>query len=96
MARPRPDFPVPEEIRALADDAGLIPLRVTPNAAADGVALDSANRRLLVRTTATPEDGKANEAVCALVARAAGVPRSAVTLVRGGKARDKQVRVDWG
>ena len=93
MARPRPDFPAAEDIRALADETGLIHLRVTPNARGEGVALDPENHRLLVRTPATPEDGKANEAVCALMARALEVPRSAVMLVRGGKARDKQVRV---
>lgn len=95
MARPRPDLPAPEDIRALADATGLIHLRVTPNARGEGIELDHANRRLLVRTTATPEDGKANDAVCALVARALHVPRSAVTLVRGGKSRDKQVRVTF-
>lgn len=93
MARPRSNFPPAEEIRTLTDASGLIPLRVTPNARGEGMELDPASRRLLIRTTAAPEDGKANDAVCALVAEALGVPRSAVTLVRGGKARDKWVRV---
>jgi uncharacterized protein YggU (UPF0235/DUF167 family) len=44
--------------------------------------------------TAPPVDGKANAALCAFVARAAGVPPSRVTIVRGQTARDKVVRVD--
>ena len=49
---------------------------------------------VLVRVTAPPVDGKANAALCALVARRAGVPKSAVSVVRGQAARDKVVRVD--
>ena len=48
---------------------------------------------LVVRVTAPPVDGRANAAVCALVARAAGVPKSAVTVVRGAGARDKLLEI---
>ena len=44
--------------------------------------------------TAPPVDGKANAALCALIAEAAGVPRSAVQVVRGASGRDKVVRVE--
>ena len=44
--------------------------------------------------SAPPVDGKANAALCALVAERAGVPRSRVTVVRGAAARDKVVRVE--
>ena len=37
---------------------------------------------IVVRVTAPPVDGKANAALCALVAERAGVPRSRVTVVR--------------
>jgi uncharacterized protein len=47
-----------------------------------------------VRVTAPPVDGKANEALCRLVAKRAGVARGAVTIVRGGRSRDKVVRVE--
>jgi uncharacterized protein (TIGR00251 family) len=49
---------------------------------------------LVVRVTAPPVDGKANAALCALLARAAGVAPSRVAVVRGQTARDKVVRVD--
>jgi uncharacterized protein len=49
---------------------------------------------VLVRVTAPPVDGKANAALCALVAKAAGVAPSRVSVVRGHAARDKVLRVE--
>jgi uncharacterized protein YggU (UPF0235/DUF167 family) len=49
---------------------------------------------VVIRVTAAPVDGKANAALCAFVARRAGVPRSRVSVVRGMTSRDKVVRVD--
>jgi len=44
--------------------------------------------------TAPPVDGKANEALCRLVAKKAGVAPSRVTLLKGHTARDKTLDVD--
>ena len=49
--------------------------------------------RLVVRVAAKPIDGKANAALCALIAERAGVAKVAVSVVRGVAARDKVVRV---
>jgi uncharacterized protein YggU (UPF0235/DUF167 family) len=49
---------------------------------------------IVIRVTAPPVDGKANAALCAFVARAAGVPPSRVSVVRGTTSRDKVVRVE--
>jgi uncharacterized protein (TIGR00251 family) len=49
--------------------------------------------RLKVQIAAPPVDGAANAAVVALVAELAGVPRRAVTLVRGESGRRKTLRV---
>jgi len=49
---------------------------------------------LSVRVTAPPEDGKANVAVCKLIAKTLGVPKSAVSVVRGDSSRHKQVEVE--
>jgi uncharacterized protein (TIGR00251 family) len=49
---------------------------------------------LLARVTAPPVDGKANDALCRLIARAAGVAPTRVSVVRGHTSRDKVVRVD--
>lgn len=49
---------------------------------------------LVVRVTAPPVDGKANTALCALLARAAGVTPSRVAVAHGHTGRDKVVRVE--
>jgi len=47
---------------------------------------------LVARVAAPPVDGKANIALCKLLAGAAGVPPSRVSVVRGQTSRDKTVR----
>jgi len=47
--------------------------------------------RLVVRVTAAPVDGAANEAVIALLARTLGVARRALTVVTGETHREKIV-----
>lgn len=87
----RPAFPPPDAIMALVNDEGLIALRVTPNAKAEAIIVEQG--QLKVRVTVVPEDGKANKAVVALLAKALGIAKSRVTIVRGETARDKLVRV---
>jgi uncharacterized protein (TIGR00251 family) len=70
-----------------------IPIRLQPRARRSEVVGERAGA-IVVRVTAPPVDGKANAALCALVADAAGVPPSRVQVVRGQTARDKLVRVD--
>jgi uncharacterized protein (TIGR00251 family) len=49
---------------------------------------------LIVRVSAPPVEGKANKAVCKLLAKHYGLPPSKVEIVRGHNARDKVVRLD--
>jgi uncharacterized protein len=49
---------------------------------------------LLVRVTAPPVDGKANDALCRLIARTAGVAPTRVRVTRGHSARQKTVEVE--
>ena len=49
---------------------------------------------LVARVTAPPVEGRANDALCRLIAQAAGVAPSRVTVVRGASAREKTVRVE--
>ncbi len=49
--------------------------------------------RLLVQVTAPPLDGRANEAVCKLLAKTLGIAAGDVRVVAGERARDKLVRV---
>jgi hypothetical protein len=48
---------------------------------------------LLAKVTAAPVDGKANKALCKLIAKRVGVAPSRVGVVRGEKSREKVVRV---
>jgi uncharacterized protein (TIGR00251 family) len=52
------------------------------------------NGVLRARVSAPPVDGKANRALCRLIAKRVGVAPSKVSVVRGEKSRDKLVRVD--
>jgi uncharacterized protein (TIGR00251 family) len=67
-------------------------IRVTPRASTNAVAGER-DGVLLVRVTAPPVEGKANDAVVALLAKALGTPRGAVQVVRGAGARTKRVSV---
>jgi uncharacterized protein YggU (UPF0235/DUF167 family) len=49
--------------------------------------------RLVLRLTAPPVEGAANAAAVQVVAKALGVPRSAVRLVSGQTARNKVLEV---
>jgi len=68
-------------------------VRLQPRARRDEVVGERAGS-IVIRVSAPPVDGKANAALCALVARAAGVARSRVSVVRGQTAREKLVRVE--
>lgn len=70
-----------------------IHVRLTPRAARDHVAPGDGDG-YLVRVTAPPVDGRANDALRRLIARRAGVAPSRVTLVRGQKSRDKTLSVE--
>lgn len=49
---------------------------------------------LQARVSAPPVDGKANRALCRLIAKRVGVAPSKVSVARGEKARDKSIRVE--
>jgi uncharacterized protein len=70
-----------------------IRVRLQPRARRDEIVGERAGS-VVMRVTAPPVDGKANAALCALIARAAGVAPSRVQVVRGHTARDKLVRVE--
>jgi uncharacterized protein (TIGR00251 family) len=78
-------------IQATADGIRL-QLRIQPRASRDDVAgvLDG---RLRVRLSAPPVAGAANEACLRFLAELFDVPRSAVRLRKGQRARDKTVSV---
>jgi uncharacterized protein (TIGR00251 family) len=70
-----------------------ISVRVLPRAHRDQVGGER-NGRLVVRTTAAPTDGRANAAVCQLVAAYYGVAARRVEVVSGQRSRDKLLRIE--
>ncbi len=68
-------------------------VRLQPRARANEI-LGERDGALVVRVTAPPLEGRANEALCALIAKRAGVGKRSVSVVRGASSRDKVVRVD--
>jgi uncharacterized protein (TIGR00251 family) len=71
----------------------LLAVRVKPRSPSERIEGERAGR-LLVSVTAPPVEGRANEAVCRLLANKLGVARGRVTVVSGSRGRDKLVRVD--
>jgi len=51
---------------------------------------------LLARVTAPPLDGRANKALCRMIAKRIGMAPSKVSVVQGRKSRNKVVRVEGG
>ena len=80
------------DLSHLAQPGTEIAVRVTPRAARNAVTLDGETIRVTV--TVVPEDGKANAAVIKLLAKALGVAKSRLVLLRGASARDKTFRID--
>jgi uncharacterized protein len=64
-------------------------VRVTPRSSRDAIEGFDVDGILRVRVRAAPVDGAANEAVIRLLAKAAGIPQSAVTLHSGASSRTK-------
>lgn len=85
----KPDLP---DLSDLALPGAEFALRVTPRARHEGIV--ASPEGLKVSVHAPPEDGKANEAVRRLLARALGIAPSRLTLVRGATARDKLFRLE--
>jgi uncharacterized protein YggU (UPF0235/DUF167 family) len=73
--------------------SSLLSVRLTPRAARERLAAGP-DGGYVAHVTAPPVDGAANDALRRLVAKAAGVAPSRVTVVRGQRSRQKVVRVD--
>jgi uncharacterized protein len=70
-----------------------ISVRVQPRARSDAL-VGLREGVLIVRVMAPPLEGRANDAVCRLLARALGVRTSDVTILRGERTRDKVVAIN--
>lgn len=70
-----------------------VSVHLTPRAAHNEIR-GWTNGRLSIRVTAPPVDGKANEALIALVAKTLAIARSRVRLVAGATSRHKTIEID--
>ena len=82
---------VPEDLTHLAVAGREIAVRVTPKASRDRIVVEEGQIRIYV--TAAPEGGKANAAVQKLLAKAMGIAKTRLVLLRGSASRDKLFRV---
>lgn len=78
-------------------DRLVLRVRATPKASADRlgavVADETGEGWLQVSVTAVPEDGKANKAIVALLAKRWKLPKSALEVVRGATDRRKVLEI---
>jgi uncharacterized protein (TIGR00251 family) len=70
-----------------------IAVRLQPRARANEI-VGERDGVLVARVTAPPVEGRANDALCRLIAERAGVGLRRVSIVRGAGARQKLVRVE--
>lgn len=81
-----------EDLSDLAVSGAEIAVRVTPKASRNMIKRQDGMLRVYV--TVVPEDGKANAAVQKLLAKALGLAKSRLSLIRGHTSRDKVFRVE--
>lgn len=84
---------VAEEGQSRVMESCEIALRLIPRARANEIAGER-NGVLLVRVTAPPVDGRANAALCRLIAKRVGVGVRSVSVVHGAGSREKVVRLE--
>ncbi len=82
---------MPLELRE-TNEGVTLRVRVQPRASRDALGGERQGA-LLVRVTAPPVEGRANESMARLLGAALGVPPSAVQVLRGASGRDKLVAV---
>lgn len=74
------------------DDRTILHVRVVPGARTSEV-VGVTDDELKVRVAAPAHEGKANKELVRFLAKALGVPRSAVSIDRGGSSRHKVLSV---
>jgi uncharacterized protein (TIGR00251 family) len=71
----------------------VINVRLQPRAKRNAI-VDERDGVLRVSVAAAPVDGRANAALCKLIAKRAGIARGQVSLIAGERSREKLVRVE--
>lgn len=76
-----------------ASEAVLLRIKAVPGAKRDAIA-GPLGDRLKVRVAQAAEDGRANRAICALIARTLNARESQVTLHSGARSPEKILRIE--
>lgn len=86
---------IPEGLLLRLREQGSITLvlKVVPKASKDEIVGLLEDGSLKVKVTAPPDKGKANAAVCELLASGFGVAKRNVEILRGEASTNKQVRI---
>ncbi|MBQ9021301.1 MAG: DUF167 domain-containing protein [Eggerthellaceae bacterium] len=78
-------------------NSATLAVHVSPKAGRDEVVgirtLEDGLQEVDVRVTAAPDKGAANKAVCKLLAKELGIPKTAVSVKRGQTARHKAIEI---
>ena len=88
MIDARPAQPGPDGTQAV-----LLSVKAVPGARCDQI-VGPLGDRLKIRVSAPPEGGKANKAICALLAKALGLRRGLVTIYSGASHPEKVIRIE--
>lgn len=80
-----------EKAKEMLLATGKLALKVTPKARTEGLEGLNAAGELVVKVRATPEDGRANDAVIALISENFGIPKSRLEITRGHASRHKTI-----
>ncbi len=78
-----------ENAKEMLISSGKLALKVTPRARSEGIESMNAAGELVVKVRVAPEDGKANDAIIALISEAFGIPKSRLSIARGALSRHK-------
>jgi uncharacterized protein (TIGR00251 family) len=89
---PLPPYLAPDPAAESGSASCLLDIKAVPGARRDEIA-GPLGDRLKVRTSSPPEDGRANKAICTLIAQTLGLRPAAVTLVRGQTSAQKTLRI---
>lgn len=81
------------DLSMLVQAGAILAVRVTPNARRPGIERLE-DGRILIRVSEPPEAGRATEAARASLAKALGIARTRLSLIRGVTSREKLFRLD--
>ncbi len=74
----------------------MLRVKVTPKTKSDRIKKETGTDGSVlykIYVTATPENGKANEAVIKLLAKALGIAKSSLTITHGHTSREKTIQI---